>query len=184
MKEIWKPIIGYEGLYEVSSLGNIKRIVGTRCKKEHIITPRPASNGYLRVNLSKGNKVKDFSIHRLVATAFIENVSGKAEVNHIDGDKTNNCIDNLEWVTKSENERHKVYSLGKSSVNKPSKIVCLETGEVFESITDAANSVGVNECRVRYATRYPKTHIVCGYHWSRLQTTRKNMEEKENEKDK
>lgn len=111
--EIWKPITGYEGLYSVSNLGNIKsleRVVphgksGTRRFPEKLKTPTDV-HGYLYCHLYKNNSSKRFAVHRLVAEAFIPNLDGKPEVNHKDGDKHNNCVENLEWATKSENMRH------------------------------------------------------------------------------
>ena len=106
MKEIWKAIKDYEGKYEVSNLGRVKSLERTsrlnRKIKERILAPREHTGGYLRVQLSR----KDFYIHRLVAETFIPNPENKPMVNHKDGNKHNNCVDNLELVTHSENEKH------------------------------------------------------------------------------
>jgi hypothetical protein len=123
--EIWKPIIGYEGYYEVSNLGNVRGldryvnrgtapvfVVGIKIKpKEH--------QGYLEVSLSKDNKRSSYGIHRIVALAFIDNPKNKPQVNHIDGDKTNNQVSNLEWATLSEQQIH-AFSIGLQD-NKGSK---------------------------------------------------------------
>lgn len=111
MKEDWKDIEGYEGLYQVSCEGRVRsleRVVRrngatTKTLKSVILKPQKQANGYLFACLSKNGERKQFLIHRLVAKAFI---SGHGEVNHIDEDKTNNCVSNLEWVTHSENIRH------------------------------------------------------------------------------
>lgn len=112
-KEVWKDVIGYEGLYEVSSLGRVrsldKLVNGNNSKvlrKGIILKPQEKKYGYLAVNLYKYRKMKSLTVHRLVAKAFIENLDNKPEVNHIDGNKKNNSIYNLEWVTSSENQKH------------------------------------------------------------------------------
>lgn len=108
--EIWKPVVGYEGLYEVSNTGKIRSLerittVGRRgIGKELRQYLLPC--GYLDVSLSSHGKIKHKRVHRLVADAFCERSDGQDEVNHIDGDKQNNVACNLEWCTKSENMIH------------------------------------------------------------------------------
>ena len=115
MDEIFKDILGYEGLYQVSNLGNVKRLASYRGKgkgylvDEHLIKPSINSRGYQHIGLCKNGKVKTFNIHRLVATAFIDNPDGKPEVDHIDRNKTNNCVNNLRWATRSENNYNRVF---------------------------------------------------------------------------
>ena len=111
--EIWKDIEGYEGLYEVSNLGNVKSLpkewvssTGLKKHKEKILKCTVSVYGYSVVGLYKGKKMKQHRISRLVAAAFLLNMENKAEVNHIDGCKANNYVDNLEWITSSENIRH------------------------------------------------------------------------------
>ncbi len=103
MQEIWKDIIGYEGLYQVSNLGNIKSFYKA---KKSIKKPTLSNKGYLRVGLSKNKKSKTFKIHRLVAKTFLSNPNNYLEVNHKDGNKLNNCVDNLEWCSRSYNINH------------------------------------------------------------------------------
>lgn len=98
-KVIWKPIVGFEGLYEVSSDGRVRSVF--RYKKE--LKPMISNSGYERVDLFKNKKRKQFSIHRLVADAFCEKQEGKNIVNHKDECKTNNCAENLEWVDQKYN---------------------------------------------------------------------------------
>lgn len=101
MKEIWKDIKGYEGLYQVSNLGKVKSL-----KKNIILKPYIEKKGYLRIDLNKNGKSKHYLIHRLVAEAFIPNPLNKLQINHIDCNKQNNCINNLEWSTNLENAIH------------------------------------------------------------------------------
>lgn len=96
----WRSVAGYEGLYEVSNTGLVKGL-----KSNKVLKPIVLKNGYLQVNLCKNNEPKKFLVHRLVATAFIPNPKNKPTVEHIDGKKTNNHIDNLCWATKSEQEQ-------------------------------------------------------------------------------
>ncbi len=99
-KEIWKDIKGYEGLYLVSSLGNVKSI-----KRDVILKPQIGTWGYRHVRLSKTNG-KTIKTHRLVAETFIPMVNGKNQVNHKDGNKLNNNVKNLEWCDCQENTVH------------------------------------------------------------------------------
>lgn len=112
MKEVWKDVKGYEGLYQVSSLGRVKsvrRYEYTRWYGGELKSIRQGR--YLRTSLCKNGKLKTHNIHRLVAEAFIPNPKNKPEVNHIDGNKENNNVNNLEWVTRKENAIH-AYNMG------------------------------------------------------------------------
>lgn len=105
--EVWKDIEGYEDKYQISNLGRVKSLADNKLiERELIRKPRIGKNGYLYVNLFKGSKGKTKKIHRLVAETFIPNPDNLPQVNHIDGNKLNNSIDNLEWVTASENVKH------------------------------------------------------------------------------
>jgi hypothetical protein len=107
MKEIWKDVIEYEGYYQISNLGNVKGL-----KRNKIKSPTLNSWGYYIVSLTKPDtKLKSVLVHRLVAIAFINNLENKEQVNHIDGNKTNNCVINLEWCNQSENMQH-AFKLG------------------------------------------------------------------------
>lgn len=114
MIEKWKDIKGYEGLYQVSNLGNVKRLQhedfrcrqGYRIMKERPLTPFLNHNGYLLVRLQKNNIPKTWRVHRLVALAFLENPFNYTDVNHKDEVKTNNSVDNLEWCTRKYNNNY------------------------------------------------------------------------------
>lgn len=119
MQEIWKDIKNYEGLYQVSNLGNVKslkRYVNTnggakRIVREKILKPVIDNTGYYVVSLWKENICTRTHIHRIVIENFVPNFLNKPFVNHIDGNKLNNCITNLEWCTPQENNVH-AYATG------------------------------------------------------------------------
>lgn len=104
MEEIWKPIVEYENLYEVSNLGNFRKILPNGSKKSLKTTKN--NRGYYTIGLWRDKKVKQFRISRLVAEAFIPNPDNKPYVDHIDTDKSNNCSANLRWVTPEENSNN------------------------------------------------------------------------------
>lgn len=113
--EIWKPVVGYEGYYEVSSEGRVKAVTRNitdksgknKCIKEKVLSPNNHRNGYLTIQLSRNNQTKRFYIHRIVAQAFLPQ-EGMPCVNHIDHDRSNNNIENLEWVTQRANIKHAI----------------------------------------------------------------------------
>ena len=110
MKEIWKDIPGYEGRYQASNLGNILALNYKRSHKPHLLKQSITYDGYHRVCLGNGSRknTKRITVHILVAKTFIPNPENKPQVNHIDGNKDNNCASNLEWVTCKENIQHSI----------------------------------------------------------------------------
>lgn len=114
MEEIWKDVKGYEGIYKVSNLGMVKRLsTEVFCRawkkrrvKEKVLKPCINTHGYYALNLSHKNKKAPQRLHRIIASAFVPNPENKKEVNHKDGNKLNNALDNLEWVTHRENGIH------------------------------------------------------------------------------
>ena len=108
MEEVWKDIAGFEGLYQVSNLGNVKRLISERVFAERLIGRTIDRYGYVKRVLSKNGKNSYFTEHRLVAISFIDNPDDKATVNHINGIKTDNRVENLEWCTNKENTHHSI----------------------------------------------------------------------------
>ena len=117
MNEIWKDIPNYEGLYQVSNFGRIKKLNKKMIvkqenrtfiyhSKERMLKPQKEKTGYFNVVLYNATNKKHFKVHRLVAEAFIPNPENKPQVNHIDGNKQNNCVSNLEFCTNGENQIH------------------------------------------------------------------------------
>lgn len=108
MQEIWKDIPSYEGKYQISNFGNVKSLNFSRNHIPHLLKLKDHKDGYKLVGLSNGKKGDKtfFAVHRLVAEAFIDNPDNKSQVNHKDGNKSNNHISNLEWVTPQENMIH------------------------------------------------------------------------------
>lgn len=119
MQEIWKDIKGYEGYYQISNLGKVKSLKFNHSNKNKLLNPFD-NEGYTRVKLYINKQGKRFLVHRLVAETFIPNPENKPFVNHIDGNKSNNCVANLEWVTASENTIHAIEN-GLRPYNVPCK---------------------------------------------------------------
>lgn len=166
MDEIWKAIPGYEGYYEASNLGRIRsvarRYVNSRGAErrvvERILSPCTTRNGYCLVTLFREKRRCYQLVHRLVATTFVPNPDGRSEVNHKNGDKADNCVNNLEWCTTSENLKHRYQKLGcrpcDGGMSKP--VRCIETGEVFSSGRAAARSVGCAQSHVSASVNNPR----------------------------
>ena len=105
--EEWKDIVGYNGRYKISNIGNVKTTSYKNTGEERILSKR-INNGYNRVMLYKDGKAINKFVHRLVAEHFIPNPNNYKEVNHIDGNKLNNCVENLEWTSAKQNSTHAV----------------------------------------------------------------------------
>ena len=158
-QEIWKPISGYDGLYEVSNIGNVRSI-----KKGIILKPATNKFGYQIVGLSKNGKRKEGKVHRLVAKAFIDNPDNKKQVNHKDGNKKNNSVDNLEWVTNQENVIHAF----KTGVRKTIAIKVIETGIVYKGCGECARAINGNPADIMRCLRTTKTKTHKGYHFEEV----------------
>lgn len=125
MRELWKDIPGYYGLYRVSSSGRVKsleRVVKMRGVDKYVperyLKPSQDKDGYLKLDLSKDGKQKGFCVHRLVAQSFIKNQYNKPYINHIDNNPSNNHYLNLEWCTQLENVRHCISQGRKKPTNR------------------------------------------------------------------
>lgn len=140
-KEQWAWITGYEDRYMVSTLGQIKSFVVDKVdgKLMKLINDK---NGYKKINLYKNGKKTTFQVHRLVAIAFIPNPENKPQVNHIDEDKTNNNVSNLEWVTAKENTNHGTRNV-RSGESISKAVRNITTGVVYKSQTAAAAELGL-----------------------------------------
>lgn len=178
MEEIWKDISEYEGYYQVSNLGNVRslpRIVryknsGLRKYPGKLLSSEMMKDNYQRVVLMKNGVKTKFRIHRLVATAFIPNVNNKPFINHIDGNKSNNVVNNLEWCTASENIIHAdkcgLRDMSKHNPPNSKRIKCIETGKVYVSCLKAVKALGKTSNSARTLSRGTKLYgKAFGLHW-------------------
>lgn len=162
--ENWKEIIDFEGRYFISNLGRIKSNKINR--KDIILKDRITSNGYNRVILQKDRKIIQFLVHRLVAIYFIENPKNKEQVNHINGIKTDNRVENLEWSTREENMQHSYYVLGRNTKGIKIFRVGFEN-IIYKSIADAQRNTGIHRAAIRNCL-IGKTKKSGGYKWKYL----------------
>lgn len=153
MSEVWKPVAGYEGLYEVSNFGRVRRTRTLRDEK--------VAQGYRAVTLSKCNAQKLCLVHRLVATAFCEKPIGCDVVNHKDNNPANNHADNLEWVTQKENVRHAA-SVGVRTIRRVARMGDSET--VIYPTMHSVGCDGFSTTAVRACCRGEKEKYK-GYTW-------------------
>lgn len=146
MEEIWKDIVGYEGKYQVSSMGRVKSLNYNNTRQERVIKLGLNKYGYLCVTLCKDGKQKSYLTHRLVAQAFISNPCNKPCVDHISTDKTDNRTDNLRWVTHKENSDN---PLTKKHFNqKVSRKVYCENA-IYDSIALCAEHYNVKRSTMK-----------------------------------
>ena len=156
MEEIWKPISGYEGKYEVSSFGRVRSVDHQRAVvpkdtvctiKGRILKPAKTSSGYMGVTLCKDGRRITESVHRLVAMAFVPGYFDGAHVNHIDENKENNRADNLEWVTPTENNRHGLHPVRVAQSKFKPISQYTKNGQfvkTYPNITEACRATGAN----------------------------------------
>lgn len=157
--ETWKPIKGYEGLYEVSNQGRVRsskdkttksKLHGERKWRQRILKQKLGKDSCCRVSLWKNKVDKTFLVHRLVAEAFIEKIEGKEYVNHIDGNRLNNFVGNLEWCDHTENNNH-AFENGLMPTNQFIILENLTNGELtrFTSMSKASEYLGRNQSYIR-----------------------------------
>ena len=179
--EVWKDVVGYEGQYQVSDIGNVRSVarkdsIGRKCGG---VTLRPSHDkyGYLRVTLCKNSKLNTKLVHRLVAQAFVPNPNGYSEINHRDENKVNNELSNLEWCDAKHNVNYGTRNTRVSQkLSKKVRAVNVETGEIvtFSSVKKAEKKGYYNisqACRGTYKSG--KTgkligdgHTYRGHRWS------------------
>lgn len=177
---MWKNILGFEGIYQVSNFGNVKSLARDKvCNKKNIVSKeillKPANEqGYSRVRLQKGSFSKMYRVHRLVAISFIENPLNKKEVNHINAIKSDNKVENLEWCSNLENVRHAranglypkmIISDNHKKILKESnskKVIDTVTGKLYNSATLAALDNNIRRSTLIHyliGTRKNKTNL-------------------------
>ena len=171
MQEVWKDVVGYEGLYQISSFGRIKTFERKKFKKTDdcfvmkktgksiIMKTSRNQGGYETICLHKCGEIKQFKIHRLVATAFIENPNNLPCVNHKDENKLNNCVDNLEWCKEAYNIH---YGTRTEKASKP--VYCVELNKTYKSMKEAGEEVGTKLCNISKVCR-GQNKTCAGYHW-------------------
>ena len=172
--EVWKDVVGFEGLYKVSNKGNVFSVerLNSRGRKRggRILKPTHTRNGYLKVDLHNNGKRKTKHIHRLVTEAFIPNPNNFPQVNHIDEVKDNNNVSNLEWCDARYNNNHGTRNERDARTkSKKVRAVNVETGEVhtFNSTREAGRK-GYNQGVVSQASRgiYYGGNLYRNHRWS------------------
>lgn len=157
--ETFKDIIGFEGLYQISNQGRVKNI-----KTGKILKARFDDKGYYRINLYNNNKVKIIRVHRLVALHFIKKITNKPNVNHINGIKTDNRVENLEWCNQSENMLHSCYTLG----NLIKSVIQMDLEgnvlNIYKSIKEAGLNLNINSSHITSVCNN-KRKTAGGYKW-------------------
>lgn len=163
MKEIWKPINGYEERYEVSNLGNVASLKYARGSNRRILKQSKNTWGYSQVTLSKNKAKKNVAVHRLVAEAFVDNPKALPQVNHKDENKNNNRADNLEWCDSSYNINYGERTVRVSNTLKRPVIATLPDGteEHYASVQDAAAALGVSHSAISNAIYKLNRHKRC-----------------------
>lgn len=159
-----KDIKGYEGLYAVTEDGNVWSYYRKRYMK-----PTADAKGYLRVDLYKDGKKKNYKVHRLIAETYIDNPNNLPQVNHKDENKENNSISNLEWCDTAYNLNYGSYPSNMADKLKGNcyagrKVECIETGVIYKSMLEASRQTGINNASISHTLNgWAKT--AGGFHW-------------------
>lgn len=173
-KTEWREVKEYSN-YEVNQLGEIRHK-----KRQKILKPRDNNGGYQYVNFKINGKNTNFAVHRIVANAFIPNPNGYTEVNHKDYNKKNNCVDNLEWVSSSQNKQHSY--LKQENKKSRGKAVNQYTKEgtflkTFDSVSDAAKELGCCVAAISNCC-LGRTKTSQGFRWSFVESSTTKYERK------
>ena len=173
-KTEWREVKEYSN-YEVNQLGEIRHK-----KRQKILKPRDNNGGYQYVNFKINGKNTNFAVHRIVANAFIPNPNGYTEVNHKDYNKKNNCVDNLEWVSSSQNKQHSY--LKQENKKSRGKAVNQYTKEgmflkIFDSVSDAAKELGCCVAAISNCC-LGRTKTSQGFRWSFVESSTTKYERK------
>lgn len=175
MREIWRDIKGYDGLYQVSNFGKVKRLhtckkqgTGNYERQEKILSQKINNKGYLLVDLYKNNKRKQLLVHRLVAQTFIPNLNNLPRVNHKDENKSNNKVKNLEWCSQKYNMNYGTCAERIGKLNSKPIIAIDKNGSItkFQSSKEAERKLGVSSGNI-YDCLYNKRNrkTAGGYKW-------------------
>ena len=182
--EEWRDVAGYEGRYQVSSMGRVKSLErniphwrgGERTVKERILKPSDDCRGYLRVDLRDGSKRKHFKVHRLVCQAFHDNLDNKQDVNHINENKTDNRACNLEWCTRRENINHGTRNTRTAkALSKPVGQYTLDDELVknWPSAMEAQRQTGFSSTSISQAAN-GKSKTAYGFRWKYVEREERN----------
>lgn len=166
MREVFEDLKEYEDSYQISDFGRIftkRRLIGNQIHYGKELVPQITSDGYLKVTLSKNGISKKYYLHRLVAIQFLDNPNNLPQVNHIDGNKFNNIVTNLEWCTKQENQNHAIRTgLMQRGQNRPSaKLTESQVLEIYKlkgilKAQDIAEQYGVSKNTINCILRGSK----------------------------
>ena len=165
MEESWKPVVGFEGLYEVSNLGEIRSLARPGAWSTRILKQKTTQKGYREVKLFKGGKRHYFRVHRIVAEAFVPNPKKLEFINHKDERKSNNEASNLEWCSTEYNNRYGT-RISRAAASRSRAVVGMKRGEIvyeFASVNSAAEAGFSPSCVSRCCNGLAKSHL--GIEW-------------------
>lgn len=173
MKEIWKDIVGYEGLYQVSNMGRVRRFYKNGKKK--ILATRSRKDGYYDVHLSKNGKHIRLLLHRLVAQAFLPNPNNYPVINHKDENRKNSYVENLEWCSyqynslyNNANKKGAMKRINHPKKSKPVNMINPITNEIiktFPSLSEAYRETGISAGCICWHIKGKRFKLVSGYKW-------------------